>query len=100
MAIFFGILFMAAAAVVGLTIGINYFWQAGWRQSSAYAALIVATVLLFGASGLWLNVSRHSWGVLAPVFALFLGAAWLCVKVAPPLWNAWKNFQTDKKKKR
>lgn len=96
---FFAILFMMLAAFLGLAFTINFFWQSGFRQAFAYAALFVGIVVIFGASGIWLHASRHSWGALAPLFALMLGAGWLILKYAPRLWLLWKNYQDQKKDK-
>lgn len=95
----FAIILMIIAAFLGLAIAINFFWRCGFNLAFAYSALFVGVVAVFGASGIWLHVSRHSWGVLAPIFALMLGAGWLCLKYFPHLLQWWKNYQVQKKDK-
>lgn len=81
------ILFMAAAAILGIACGINYFWKVGFKRAAGYAGLFVCVFLLFWASGLWVGASRHSWGFLTPVFAIMIMAGWLGIKYAPALWR-------------
>lgn len=87
MAEFIALLFMGIVAVLAGAFAINYFWKIGPASSIGYAAFFVVMVIVFGLSGIWIGASRHSWGVLAPLFAVMLGAAWLFVKFAPNIWN-------------
>lgn len=99
MEVLIAIIFMASAALLGLAFAINYFWQTGMKAAFGYAGFFVAIIFIFGASGIWINASRHSWGVLAPVFALILGAGWLCLKLVPRLLDAWKKYQSGNRDK-
>lgn len=75
---------MAAASAIACACAINFFWQSGMRRAFAMSGVLVCVFILFWASGVWEGASRHSWGVLAPLFALLLGAVWLAAKFLPP----------------
>lgn len=79
------ILCMILAAMLGLSAAINYFWQTGLKRAAAYALFVIGVFLLFWASGLWIGASRHSWGVLVPVFILMIVGAALAVRFLPGL---------------
>lgn len=74
---------MACAIIVGAACAINFFWQIGYKKAFFWAAFFVIMFLLFWVSGVWEGASRHSWGVLAPLFAFMLCLAWLAVKFGP-----------------
>lgn len=80
-----GVLLMACAGIIATACAINFFWQTGYRKAFFWAAFVVGIFLLFWVSGLWIGASRHSWGVLAPLFALMMGIAWLAVKFLPKI---------------
>ena len=96
---FFALLLMVVAAILGGAFAISYFWRTGPAKALGYAAFFVVMIFIFGASGLWIGASRHSWGVLTPLFALMLAAGWLCLKYAPRLWEFWKRLQDDRREK-
>lgn len=81
----FGVVLMAAAGLVSVACAINFFWQTGYKRALVSSALFIGAFLLFWASGAWVGASRHSWGVLAPLLVLILGAIWLCVRFLPRL---------------
>ena len=85
MAGIFGVLMMACAGVLAAGCAINFFWRLGPKRSFAYGGFFVGVFLLFWASGLWEGASRHSWGVLAPIFALIMALVWLCARYMPVL---------------
>lgn len=74
-----------AAAVAG---AVNFFWETGFRRAFGYGVFLGGVFLLFWASGLWVGASRHSWGVLGPVFLLMLAGVWLAVRLGQRLWRA------------
>ena len=79
------VLMMAVVGMVAAAFAINFFWQLGYRQAFTLATLFIGVFLLFWASGLWEGASRHSWGVLAPLFALFLCSLWLIIHFLPSI---------------
>lgn len=85
MAGLFGVLMMAFAAVIAAACAINFFWQTGCKRAFTLAGIFIGVFLLFWLSGLWEGASRHSWGVLAPLFALFLCAIWLLIHFLPDI---------------
>lgn len=85
MAGFFGVLMTVCAAAFAAAFAINFFWRVGAGRAFACAGILIGAFLLFWASGVWEGASRHSWGVLAPFFALLMAAVWLAYKFVPPL---------------
>lgn len=83
----FAFLLVCAAAVFAGGHMIHFFWAIPLKQAYARAGFFVAVFCLFWASGLWVSASRHSWGALAPVFALFILGGWLAVKYGPRLFK-------------
>ncbi len=90
MAAFFALFLVCAVAAVGIACAINYFLQIGPWVALGYALLGVAAFLLFFASGLWDGATRHDWGPLTPVFAIFLIGGFLSIKFGKYLWDWWK----------
>lgn len=80
-----GVLMMACAGLFAAACAINFFWQIGYKRAFAYAGGAIAAFLLFWSSGIWEGASRHSWGVLAPTFALLIIGIWLGAKYLPIL---------------
>lgn len=87
MVAFFALLCVCCAAVLTGGYLIRFFWAMPLKKGFACAGFFVAIFCLFWASGLWVSASRHSWGALTPVFALFLLAGWLAVKYGPRLFR-------------
>lgn len=79
----FALLFICLAAIAAGGFMIHYFWLIPLKKAFARAAFFVCIFLVFWASGAWVNASRHSWGVLAPLFAVFIGLGWLGCKYGP-----------------
>lgn len=71
-----------AALTLALACAVNFFWQTGFARALEPAALLTGAILIFWLSGLWDGASRHSWGVLWPVFLLFLALAWGGLRLA------------------
>lgn len=85
MAGLFGVLMMAGAALVAAACAINFFWQLGYKRAFILSGLFIGVFLIFWLSGLWEGASRHSWGVLAPAFALILCSSWLVIHFLPDI---------------
>lgn len=77
------LLFIGAGAVAGLGFAINFFWQTGLVAAFKYALFILAVIIIFAASGLWLTSNKYAWGILTPVFALMLLGGWVVIKFGP-----------------
>lgn len=84
---FIALFLICLVASLGAAVFIHYFWRIRLARALGYAAFFVAMFLVFWASGLWVNASRHSWGVLAPIFALFMVLGWICLKFGPGLFR-------------
>lgn len=85
---FFALLLMTAAAMLGLAAAINFFWQTGFKDALAYAALPVGIFLLFWLSGLWEDATPHSWGRLTPLFFIMLLVGWGAGRIVRNIWLA------------
>ena len=87
---FLVLLLVAAAAIIAAAFVINYFWRVGFRRGAAYAAFFVAIFFVFWGSGLWLDAKPEDWGVLAPLFALIMGASWIVILIVRRLWRLYR----------
>lgn len=87
MAAFLALMCVCAAAIFAGGHMIQFFWKIPLRKAFARAGFFVAIFCLFWASGLWFSASRHSWGMLTPVFALFVIGGWFAVKYSPRLFR-------------
>lgn len=95
MAAFFSLFCMCLVAATGIACGINFFLRIGPWRSLGYALFAVSVFLVFCASGMWQNASRHEWGILAPVFALMLLGGWASLRFGQKIWLWWQ----EKKKR-
>ena len=84
---FLALLAMAAVAAFSVASAINFFARTGFKRAMGYAAYVVCIFLLFWLSGLWVGASKHSWGVLAPLFLLFMACGWCLVSLCQRLWK-------------
>ncbi len=87
MSAFFALLCMCLVSATAIACGINFFLRIGPWRSLGYALFAVSVFLIFCASGLWADASRHAWGVLAPVFALMLLGGWTSLKFGARTWT-------------
>lgn len=88
MAVILLLVCLVASCAIGAAI--NYFLQTGPWRAWGYGLIAVGAFLFFFATGLWEGASRHDWGPLAPVFALFLIGGFLCVKFGKRAWDWWQ----------
>lgn len=77
---FFALLLIFLGGTLGGAFAIHYFWQIPFAKSIACSAFFILVIIIFWASGLWENASRHSWGILTPIFALLIFVTWLALK--------------------
>lgn len=94
---FLGIFFLALAACAGVASAINFFWQTGLAKAFGHAAFVTGIFLLFWGLGPWEGASRHSWGKLAPLFALMLVLGWAGVYLATRLFVSWLKKRGQKR---
>lgn len=92
----FALFCISIAAIIGMACAIHYFWQCGPLKALGYAAFVVFVFLIFWASGLWVDASRHSWGPLTPVFAIIIVVSALAVGIALRLLTYYANKKHNK----
>lgn len=84
------------AAIPAMACAINYFWRTGGVLALSIAAFVVVVFIVFWTSGLWVGASRHSWGILTPLFVLMIAACAALVGAA--LWG-WRFYRRKKRGK-
>lgn len=95
MAEFIAIVAVIFIAIIAITCAITFFWQIGPWSAMGYAAFMVAIFLVFWASGLWQNASRHSWGTLTPIFILMIGGGGALVLLGRFCWSYYRNRKNN-----